>query len=149
MLRNTEAEVAGLGEVALAELVLLDLKATLENLLSLGTADGDVDSDLLVTADTKSADGVAGLACGRMSMPDSPQPDFPFPILAGIAEFAVSRTVDRSLTAQLLEHLGGSGKSVTRLANGDVENELLDAQLTHRVARLVLAGNSLAVGLLV
>ena len=57
-----------------------------------------------------------------------------------------SRTVDGSLTAQLLEHLGGTGKSVTRLANGDVEDELLDAQLTHGVGSLV-SGN-LAVGLL-
>jgi hypothetical protein len=35
VLADTEAEVASLGEVALAELVLLDLEATLENLLSL------------------------------------------------------------------------------------------------------------------
>jgi hypothetical protein len=35
VLADTEAEVAGLGEVALAELVLLDLEATLENLLGL------------------------------------------------------------------------------------------------------------------
>lgn len=35
VLADTEAEVASLGEVALAELVLLDLEATLEDLLSL------------------------------------------------------------------------------------------------------------------
>lgn len=35
VLADTEAEVASLGEVALAELVLLDLEATLENLLGL------------------------------------------------------------------------------------------------------------------
>ena len=35
VLADTEAEVASLGEVALAQLVLLDLEATLENLLSL------------------------------------------------------------------------------------------------------------------
>ena len=63
VLADTEAEVASLGEVALAELVLLDLEATLENLLGLGATDGDVDSDLLVTADTEGTDGVAGLAC--------------------------------------------------------------------------------------
>ena len=63
VLGDTETEVASLGEVALAQLVLLDLEATLENLLCLGAADGDVDSDLLVTADTECADGVAGLAC--------------------------------------------------------------------------------------
>lgn len=62
VLGDTEAEVAGLGEVALAELVLLDLEATLENLLSLGATDGDVDGDLFVTADTEGTDGVTGLA---------------------------------------------------------------------------------------
>lgn len=87
VLADTEAEVAGLAEVALAELVLLDLEATFEDLLGLGAADGDVDSNLLVTADTERADGVAGLA------------------------------VDGGLTAQLLEHLGGSGQPVTRLAD--------------------------------
>lgn len=35
VLADTESEVAGLGEVALAQLVLLDLEATLKNLLSL------------------------------------------------------------------------------------------------------------------
>lgn len=35
VLTDAEAEVAGLGEVAPAEFVLLDLEATLENLLSL------------------------------------------------------------------------------------------------------------------
>ena len=63
VLADTEAEVTGLGEVALAELVLLDLEATLEDLLSLGATDGDVDGDLLVTTDTEGTDGVAGLAC--------------------------------------------------------------------------------------
>lgn len=47
-------------------------------------------------------------------------------------------TVDRGLTAQLLEHLGSTSQSVTRLANGDVEDELLNAQLPHGVAGLVL-----------
>lgn len=65
VLGDTEAEVAGLAEVALAKLVLLDLQATLENLLGLGATDGDVDSDLFVTADTEGTDGVTGLACGR------------------------------------------------------------------------------------
>ena len=63
VLGDTETEVTGLGEVALAELVLLDLEATLEDLLSLGAADGDVNGDLLVTTDTEGTDGVAGLAC--------------------------------------------------------------------------------------
>jgi hypothetical protein len=47
------------------------------------------------------------------------------------------RTVDRSLTAQLLQHLGGTGQSVTRFANGDVEDELLNAKLAHGVLSLL------------
>lgn len=47
MLIDAETEVTGLGEVALAELVLLDLEATLKNLLGLGAADSDVNTDLL------------------------------------------------------------------------------------------------------
>lgn len=59
---DTETEVTGLGEVLLSQLVLLDLEATLENLLSLGATDGDVDGDLFVTTDTEGTDGVTGLA---------------------------------------------------------------------------------------
>lgn len=62
VLRDTETEVASLGEVALAELVLLDLEATLDDLLGLWATDGNMNGDLLVTADTEGTDGVAGLA---------------------------------------------------------------------------------------
>lgn len=67
VLADTEAKVTGLAEVTLAELVLLDLKATLENFLGLRATDGNVDSDLFVTSDTESSDGVASLAyCARV-----------------------------------------------------------------------------------
>jgi hypothetical protein len=46
-------------------------------------------------------------------------------------------TVDRSLTRQLLEHLGGTSKSVTRLTDGDVQNELLNLELPHGVLSLL------------
>lgn len=62
VLTDAEAEVAGLAEVALAQLVLLDLQATLEDFLGLGSTDGDVDGNLFVTADTEGTDGVASLA---------------------------------------------------------------------------------------
>lgn len=68
VLGNTETEVTGLGEVALAELVLLDLEATLENLLGLGATDGDVDGNLFVTADTEGTDGVTGLGCSSIGL---------------------------------------------------------------------------------
>lgn len=63
MFADPESEVTGLGEVALPQFVLLDLQPTLQDLLGLGSADGDVDGDLLVTTDTEGTDGVAGLAC--------------------------------------------------------------------------------------
>ena len=62
VLGNTETKVASLREVALAKLVLLDLEATLENLLCLWTTDGNVDSNFLVTTDTECTDSVASLA---------------------------------------------------------------------------------------
>ena len=87
MLRDTETEVTGLGEITLAQLVLLDLQSTLENLLGLGSTDGDVHGNLLVTTDTESSHGVASLR------------------------------VDGGLTGELLQYLGRTGKSVTGLSN--------------------------------
>jgi hypothetical protein len=43
------------------------------------------------------------------------------------------RTVDGRLTAQLLQHLGCSGQSVTRFADRNIEDEFLDAQFAHRI----------------
>ena len=63
MFADTETEVASLGEVALAELIFLDLQSTLQDFLSLWSSDGNVDSDLLVTTDAECSDGVSGFAC--------------------------------------------------------------------------------------
>jgi len=60
---DTEAEVASLREVALSELIFLDLQPTLQDFLGLWAANSDVDRDLLVTTDTEGTDGVSGLAC--------------------------------------------------------------------------------------
>lgn len=70
VLGDAETEVAGLREVALAELVLLDLEATLENLLGLRATDSDVDGNLFVTADTEGTNGVTGLAFKRKKCQD-------------------------------------------------------------------------------
>jgi hypothetical protein len=59
---NAEAEIASRGEVALPQLVFLDFEATFQNLLRFGTTDGNMDSDLFITADTKSSNRVSGLA---------------------------------------------------------------------------------------
>ena len=124
VLLDTETEVAGLGEVLAAELVLLDLEATLKDFFGLGATDGDVHGDLLVTTDTERADGVAGLRG------------------------------DGCLAGELFEHLGSSCQTITRLADRDVcyrseytfsiplapkrqsertEDKLVDANLLHGV----------------
>lgn len=59
VLLDTETEVASLREVLAPQLVLLHFQTTLQDLLSLGSADGDVDGDLLITTNTERADGVA------------------------------------------------------------------------------------------
>jgi hypothetical protein len=48
----------------------------------------------------------------------------------------VCHTVNWGLAAQLLQHLGSTGQSVTRLANANVEDELLDREIPHGVLRL-------------
>jgi len=48
-------------------------------------------------------------------------------------------TVDRCLSTQLFKYFGGTGKSITRLADGDVEDEFLDAELPHGVGTLFFA----------
>ena len=119
--RDTEAKVASLAEVALAKFVFLDLQTTLEDFLCLRATDGDMYSDLLITTDTEGTDGEAGFA------------------------------VDGCLTAQLLQHFRCSCQSVTRFADGDVEDKLLDAKFAHRVCRFVgasLCADILAIGLL-
>jgi hypothetical protein len=63
VLADTETEVASLREVALSELIFLDLQSTLQDFLGLRATDSDVNSDLLVTTDTEGSDGVSGLAC--------------------------------------------------------------------------------------
>ena len=45
-------------------------------------------------------------------------------------------TVDWGLTRKLLKHLGGTSETITRLTNRDVEGELGDAELLHRILGL-------------
>ena len=48
-------------------------------------------------------------------------------------------TVDRSLTAQLFQDFGSTSETITRFTDRDIEDELVNAQLTHRVGALVFA----------
>merc|ERR1719290_7389 len=107
VLLDAKAKVAVVGKVLLPQLVLFDLEAALQNLLGLGASDGAVDRDLLVTTDTEGPDSVTGLG------------------------------EDRGLSSQGLKHLAGTGQSVTRLAHTNVEAQLSDPQVPHRVLGLV------------
>lgn len=136
MLAYSKPEIARRREVLLSQLVFLDLQTTLENFLCFGATDGDMDGDLFVTSNTECADCVAGFACeaekGGLE------------ICGAEAGREVGgggkRTVHGCLTRQLFEHFGSTSKSVTRFANGDIEDELLDAELSHGVCALVFAG---------
>ena len=87
---DTEPKVSSLREVPLPKLVFLDLETTLENFLSLGATDGDVDGDLFVTTDTERSDGVSSFRCHGC------------------------------LTSELFQHLGGPGQPITRFTDRDV-----------------------------
>jgi hypothetical protein len=123
---DTEAKVASLGEVALAELIFLDLQSTLQDFLSFWSTDSDMHSYLLVTTDTERTDGVSGLACRELGLD-----------MLQRTEQDGEHTVDRSLTTQLFQHLCGTSKSITRLSDRDVEDELLDAELLHGILALL------------
>jgi len=103
VLLDTKAKVTTLREVSILEFVLLDLQTLLEDLLGLLTSDGNMASDLIVTADTEGSDSITSLG------------------------------EDWLLVSQLLQHLSGTGESITWFTNANVEDELLDAWLTHLV----------------
>ncbi len=143
MFADTEPEIARLGEVPPLQFIFLDFQSSLEDFFGFGTSDGDVDGDFLVTTDTKCSDGVAGFACEGTS--EQCQRMNSIALSAGRSEVDIDgcgqlqRTVDWSLTTQLLKHFGSTGQSVTGFADGDVEDEFLDAELAHRVCALVSA----------
>jgi len=103
VLLDTETEAAGLGEVLVEKLVLLDLETLLEDLLGLLTANRHVTGDLFVTADGERTDGVA------------------------------SAREDRLLLGELLQHTGGAGQAIAGLTNANVQDELVDLDVSHGV----------------
>ena len=71
-------------------------------------------SNFFVSADTESSDCITCLLLETMN-----------------ESFYLA--VDGCLTTQLFQYFGSSGQSVTRLSNGNVENELLDFDVPHGV----------------
>ena len=68
---------------------------------------------------------------------------FNFPIMkmqTSRCKREVMCTVNRCLTAQLFQHFGCTRESVASFADGDVEDQFLDAQFPHRVLALVFFG---------
>merc|ERR1711924_469111 len=111
MLVDTESEVAGCTEVLGADLVVGDLKTTLDEIHGLVTTHGDVASDLLVTADTEGAHSVA------------------------------SDVLHRGLVAKLLQHANGLGEPVSRLADGNVDHKFVKHDLAHDIICFVRHGD--------
>ena len=67
VLHNTEAKVASVAKVALAQLVLLHFQAALEDLLGLLAAHSHMARNLLVSPDAESAHSVASCEEGVLS----------------------------------------------------------------------------------
>jgi len=105
---NAEAEVSRRREVVLAQFVLAHLQAALQDLFRLGTAHRAVHRDLLVPPDAERAHGVARLR------------------------------EDGRLTGELFQHFRGARQAIARLADADVETELLDADVAHHVRRFAV-----------
>ena len=122
VLIDTKAKVTSVGKVASSQLVLLDLETTLENLFCLGPTNGDMAGNLFVSSDTESSEGC------QVTMREISNSSLLKVILSLL--LTVSRLgSDGRLTSQLLQYLGGSGQPVTRLSNGDVDDELVDLEL--------------------
>jgi hypothetical protein len=96
------------GEVLLSELMLLNLKSILEKRLSLGSTNGAMDCNLLVSLDGETSNGISGFA------------------------------FDWGLSSQIIEYLGSFGELISRLTGTEIENQFLDLDLTHLVVELFL-----------
>jgi hypothetical protein len=51
----------------------------------------------------------------------------------------MARTVDWGLTAELFKHFSSTSESVTRFANGDVQDQFVNAEFPHGIRALVAA----------
>jgi len=96
------------GEVLLLELVFLDLEGVVEESLSLLSSDSHVHSDLFVSLNGETSDGVSGLG------------------------------LDWLLTSEILKHLSSLGELITRLSSTEIENKFLNFNLSHFVVELFL-----------
>ena len=117
VLLNTEAEVAGVGEVLLHELVLLHLQTALQNLQGLLAANGGMDGDLLVTADGERTDGETGYRIRGLGL----QMNEPFPYTGSWPEICCST------------------RAALEIASPDSPTQMLMTSFSTRMLRMGLA----------
>lgn len=128
VLLDTETEVARVGEVLRLNLVVLNAKAEIDELLSLLTANSDVRRDLLITTNGERSDSVT--SCER---------------IRGRLQNTYNRShwltlgEDGLLVSELLQHRRSTRQTVTT-ADRDVQDKLLNPNVHHRIGRLVLDG---------
>jgi len=103
VLHDTETEAAGAREVALLELVLLDLQARLKDLLGFWASDGNSAGDLFISSDTEGSHGESGLG------------------------------EDWALAGELFKDLGASSEPITALTNAKIQAELGNSDVFHAV----------------
>ena len=58
MLLNTETKASSIREIFLLEFSILDLESSFEDLVSLISSDGDMDSDFFITLDVEASNSV-------------------------------------------------------------------------------------------
>ena len=127
VLLNTKTEVSRVGEVSLHQLVLLHLQTTLQNLQSLLTTNGGMHGDLLVTTDGEGTNGETGW---NVSTSHSKLPTL---------------SVNGLLTRNLLEDTSSLGDSISRLTNANVDDELLNSDVSHHVRLFTLKSSQYSV----
>ena len=144
MLLNTESEAASIAEVSPQKLVFLDLEATLQKLHCLLASHRHVARNLLITPNPERPNRVPScyiqsqnqsiksrIHKSRQKKEREREREKGLRIVGTFGE-------DRVLATELLQHLGGSGETITALTDGDVEDELLDLDLPHWVAQFLL-----------
>merc|ERR1712168_163940 len=101
MFGNTKAKIAGGREISLSQFVFLHLQSFLQDFFCLGTPHSAVDSNFLITTNTKRSDSIPGFG------------------------------EDWCLSCEGFKDLSRTDKSVTAFTNTDVDAQLLDANLLH------------------
>ena len=119
VLLNSEPEATLSSEVLVLKLVFLNLQTFLKDLFGLLSSHGNMTGDLVITANTETSDRIASCGC-----------------ISSYKYILHTLGKDGLLIGKLLQHLSCTSQSVTRLTDANIENELLNAGLTHWIILL-------------